>query len=405
MVLLPPTRGHSRWLLVSVLLALIATGCSAQESTSPPQCGVDGVVVGAEGEKAADIVATEAADRGLTSALFRVTRSGEVVAEGAYGENTTGVPLTGAEHFRNGNVAFAYLGTLLLLMAEAGELDLDDPVSRWLPDRDLPEADRVTLRMLADHTSGYPDYVPDEGFLASITEDPFRSYTPDELIEIGLAEGPLYPPGTAWNYSHTNYVLLGEALAAAAGQDLGSLLQERVITPMGLDRTASASTPALPEPALHTFTTERGPFEETTFWNPSWQTAPGAVLTTTICDLAESAAAVGTGRLLTESSFADMTADSPVQHRPPPADCPPEVCRSFPDDIHFGLGVVVVDDWIVQTPMFAGQGTIHAYLPAEDLAVAIVAVAGLTSDPEVNHAQQMWSVIAAELFPDHAPSI
>ena len=385
--------------------SLLLAGCSAESGPAGqgPACSATAVEVGEMGSTISRIIEGEAEGRNLTSVLYRVTQGGEVIAGGVIGDGISGVPVTGAEHFRNGNVAFAYVGTLLMLMAEAGEVSLDDTVGEWLPDRDLPNADTVTLRMLADHTSGYPDYVPTDAFLDAFNDDPFQYFTPEELLEFAFATPPLYPPGTGWNYSHANYILLGEALAAAAGQGLGELLTERVLEPMGLADTVPVATPELPEPALHTYSTERGLFEETTFWNPSWQTAPGAVLATNLCDLSASVEAVGTGELLSEESFAEMTADSAVQHADPPADCPPGVCRSFPDDVHFGLGVIVVSDWIAQTPLFGGQGTIHAYLPEEDLAVAIVAVTGQESEPNVNHAQEMWTRITQAVTPENVP--
>ena len=82
----------------------------------------------------------------------------------AWGERMTGVPATPDMHFRNGAVAIAYLGTLLLQLRDQGALALDDPLATWFPD--YPAADRVTLTMLISGTSGYADYVTDDGFLA-----------------------------------------------------------------------------------------------------------------------------------------------------------------------------------------------------------------------------------------------
>jgi len=214
----------------------------------------------------------------------------------------------------------------------------------------------------------------------------------------------LYDPGTAWSYAHTNYVILGEALAAAGGKPLGDLLTERVIEPMGLTDTVPVLTPAMPEPVLHTFSTERDLFEETTFWNPSWQTAPGSVIATDICDMVKSATAIGTGSLLTSASYERMIAPATAELGPPPESCPPDVCRQFSGTFYYGLGTIVISDWIVQMPLFGGQGGVHAYLPSEKLAVAIAAVTGQSSKPNTNYAQRIWQSIAAELTPDHVPS-
>jgi CubicO group peptidase (beta-lactamase class C family) len=95
-----------------------------------------------------------------------------------------------------------------------------------------------------------------------------------------------------WAYSHTNYVVLGQLLTAITGKPVDAVLQQYVMDPMGLDRTGSnEDTPAMPEPVMHVYSSEqRGflelpastPFSvESTFWNPSWTTAKGAVQTTT----------------------------------------------------------------------------------------------------------------------------
>jgi CubicO group peptidase (beta-lactamase class C family) len=319
------------------------------------------------------------------------------------GEAMHGIPAVPSMHFRNGNVAFGYLGNLLMLMVEDGTVSLDDPISRWLPDLDVPSADTVTLVMLARNTSGYTDYVRDEGFQDRFLGDPFQHFSDQDLIDIAMASPPWYPPGASWSYAHTNYVILGQALAAAGDAPLEDLLARRVIGPMGLRDTESALTPAVPDPVLHTYSTEREVFEETTFWNPSWQTARGSVLTTTICDMATSAAAVGSGALLSDASQEVVLDPVTTTLDPPPADCPETVCREWTDERYYGLGVIVWSDWVAQTPLFGGAGAVHAYLPDEELAIALVAVQGKDSEPGTNHAVPMWQSIAAELTPEHVP--
>ena len=118
----------------------------------------------------------------------------------------TGVPATPDMHFRNGAVAIAYLGVVTLQLQEKGILSLDDRLSKWFPD--YPRADRVTLAMLLNGTSGYADYVNLK--VLPFYQDPFRSWQPDELIDIGLKQPMICEPGTC--FSHTNFVILGKVL-------------------------------------------------------------------------------------------------------------------------------------------------------------------------------------------------
>ena len=146
-------------------------------------------------------------------------------------------------HFRNGAVAFFYVSTLLLRLVDQQVVSLDDPLASWLPD--LPDADQVTLRMLANMTAGYPDYVQNPKLSQELYADPFRQWTPEEQIAIGLSTPRVFAPGTNWDYSHTDYVILGQALEKITGQPLDVALQEQVLGPMGLRNTVAWSTPEI----------------------------------------------------------------------------------------------------------------------------------------------------------------
>jgi D-alanyl-D-alanine carboxypeptidase len=112
----------------------------------------------------------------------------------------------------------------------------------------------------------------------------------------------LYEPGTNWSYAHTNFVILGEALSAITGQPVDELIRKRIVEPLGMRGTQSHQTAVIPEPVLHAYTKERGTYEESTFWNPSWTLAKGSVMITDIHDLATSARAIGKGELVSEKS-------------------------------------------------------------------------------------------------------
>src|SRR5207237_371637 len=88
--------------------------------------------------------------------------------------------------------AGAILAQLLFALVDDGVLRLDDPLSIWMPE--LPDAEHVTLRMLANMTAGYPDYVPDEPFLTEVLANPFRPWTPEELIALSLSQPRVFAP-------------------------------------------------------------------------------------------------------------------------------------------------------------------------------------------------------------------
>ncbi|NKX56188.1 serine hydrolase domain-containing protein [Arthrobacter mobilis] len=324
-----------------------------------------------------DIVKSSMTRHSLAALIVRITRDGQVLYEGAAGESMTGVPATPQMHFRNGAMAFTYMGTILLRLVDEGKLHLHDKVGQYLPD--LPQADAVTLKMLANMTAGYADYVYQPEVLDGVTRDPFRQWSTEELLEIGTSKPMMFEPGTNWGYSHTNYVVLARVLEKAAGMPMDQLMRSYIIEPLKLRQTQGLSTPRLPEPVLHSYSSERREaldipadtafYEEATFWNPSWTTAAGAVQVSGIADLATSIAAAGEGTLLSSASHSAQVSPELAGFGEETPGCP--VCRTNTGQHSYGLGVILRGPWITQTKLFAGAGAAAGYLPSEKLAIAV----------------------------------
>jgi CubicO group peptidase (beta-lactamase class C family) len=313
----------------------------------------------------------------LKAAIVQVRSNGVTVYTGAMGESMTGVPATPDMHFRNGALAFTYMATLLLEFVDRKKTTLDTKLSTYFPD--LPNANRISLRNLAQMTSGYADYVYQPETLQGVDRDPFRQWTSAELTRIGVSKPMEFAPGANWGYSHTNYVILGGVLAKVAGMPLADAIRQYVLEPMGLTQTVASTTPAIPAPALHAFTSERReslgvkagvPFyEEATYWNPSWTTAEGAVETTDITDLSLSIEAVGTGKLLSRASSDAQIVPSIVGLGHPQSGC--NACFANTSAFSYGLGVIVSGPWIDQTLGFAGASGAVGYLAEQKLTIAV----------------------------------
>jgi CubicO group peptidase (beta-lactamase class C family) len=87
----------------------------------------------------ADVVRSAMATDNLRAVIAKVTEGDRILISEAFGTSMDGVPATTDMHFRNGSVAFAYLGTLLMQFVDEGQVELDDTIDRWMPA--LPEAD------------------------------------------------------------------------------------------------------------------------------------------------------------------------------------------------------------------------------------------------------------------------
>jgi CubicO group peptidase (beta-lactamase class C family) len=348
--------------------------------------------------------------------IVQVRCGGKNIYLKAAGESMTGVPVNTNMHFRNGAMAFTYMSTMLLELVDQQPetVGLNDKLSKFLPE--IPGAENVTLKELANMTSGYQDYVYEPEVLHGVNLNPFRQWTPEELIHIGVSKPIWFDPGQNWAYSHTNYVILGLALEKISGLSLPAAMQKYIFGPMGLRETRSIDTPQIPPPVMHSFSSERRAdlkvpadvtfYEEATFWNPSWTTVEGAVQITDITDMSKSMEVVGTGALLSPQSYAEQVGPNLVGFGHPQDDCPP--CRQNTAAFNYGLGVVNLGPWITQTKSFAGSGGTVGYLPGARLTISVVT----TYTPEAfddqgnypNASVTIFSALANALAPHTLPT-
>jgi len=350
----------------------------------------------------------------LRAVIVKVTQGDKVVMSQAFGESVTGVPATTAMHFPNGAVAFAYLGTLLMEFVDEHKVKLDDTIERWMPD--LPEANKVTLKMLANQTPGYPDFETDPKWLAAWTADPFHIWTFEERIKYAFERPMQFEPGTNWSYAHTNFMILGEILAKIGNKPLDVLLREKVLIPMGLKNTGASQVSDIPSPVLHGFDSERRTalkipanvafYEESTFWNGQWGTPMGANQTTTIDDLITTAVKVGTGALISKSSYEAMTGPNLLGFGKKQGNCAPS-CFTQINVYNYGLGIVRSGSWILQNPLLGGYSATEAYLPSKKIAIAVaVTYAPEAFDSQGNYANSSDTIfrsIGTDLAPDDPP--
>ena len=381
---------------------IVTTACSAESEPQSPQTAL-----------IEPIVNSAIAQYHIKGIIVQVRYRGKDLYLKAAGESMTGVPVTTDMHFRNGAMAFTYMSTMLLELVDRGEVALDDRLDKFLPE--IPGADTVTLKELANMTSGYQDYVYEPVVLTGTNLDPFRQWTPEELIHIGVTPARWFDPGTNWAYSHTNYVILGRVLEKITGTSLAEAMQKYIFSPMGLRQTRSIDTPEIPDPVMHSFSSERRSdlkipvdvsfYEEATFWNPSWTTAKGAVQITDITDMSKSMEVVGNGTLLSPASHTAQVGPNLVGFGHVQEGCPP--CAENTVDHNYGLGVLIQGPWIGQTKSFAGNGATVGYLAAAQLTISVVT----TYTPEAfdeqgnypNASVPIFSALANALAPNTLP--
>ena len=183
---------------------------------------------------------------------------------------------------------------------------------------------------------------------------------------------------------------------------------------LGLRNTTNSPTAEMPAPVLHAYSSERREFlgiepsisliEDSTFWNPSWTPARGAVETTDIKDMTRTAIGIGGGRLLSPRSY-NQQMNPNIGFGHPQDGCP--ACRMLSRLYGYGLGVVRNGSWILQNPLFGGYGAVEAYQPARKISIAVVTTFGEGSFDSQgntkNYASTLYSQIGAVLAPDDPP--
>ncbi|MGD2124084.1 MAG: serine hydrolase, partial [Gemmatimonadota bacterium] len=151
--------------------------------------------------------------------------------------------------FAAGSIGKMFTAAAILQLAEEGSLTLDDSLNEWLPD--YPHIDNtITIRQLLNHTGGINDFVDHPAYWDSIFAAPSRVWTPAEIVTTFAGE-PLYPKGTAWNYSTTGYNLLRIIIMQVTGSALPEVYQERFWDPLGLTHSLASLGDDLPTDLAH----------------------------------------------------------------------------------------------------------------------------------------------------------
>jgi CubicO group peptidase (beta-lactamase class C family) len=167
---------------------------------------------------------------GVPGASVAVVRDGTIACVLAVGSARLDpkTPAAASMRYSIGSVSKQFTAAAILMLAEEGKLSLDDPVSKYVPG--LTDGDKVKVRQLLSHTSGYQDYWPQDYV------PPFmKQETTAQAILDRWGKKPLdFPPGSQYQYSNTGYVIAGLVVEKAGGVPLMELLEARVFRPLGM---------------------------------------------------------------------------------------------------------------------------------------------------------------------------
>lgn len=179
------------------------------------------------------------------SASIAVVRDGKMAYVKAYGQARLApdeIKATNETRYGIGSVSKQFVAAAVLLLAEDGKLKLDDPVGQYIPK--LTAGDKITLRQVLNHTSGYRDYWPQDYVFPAM----LKPVTPVQILD-QWARVPLdFQPGDDWQYSNTGYTVAGQIVEKVSGKALMEFMQKRIFEPLKMTRADEHDTKPLAAP-------------------------------------------------------------------------------------------------------------------------------------------------------------
>jgi CubicO group peptidase (beta-lactamase class C family) len=237
----------------------------------------------------------------VPSASVGIVRDGRVAYVRAFGKARLSPPLDASPemHYAIGSISKQFTVAAVMLLAQDGKLSIDDPVSKWFPE--LTRANEVTLRNLMSHTSGYQDYAPQDYTIPAWTKP-----TTAQAIVHEWATKPLdFDPGTQYQYSNTNFNIVGLIVEKVAGQPFWSFLKSRVLDPVGLLHTIDLDTEHDQLEPTGYFRYALGPLRPALMEAKGWYFADGG-MAMPVADLLAWNISVMDESLLQHTSYAEM---------------------------------------------------------------------------------------------------
>ena len=338
---------------------------------------------------------------------------------GSFPGATVGVALEGGAHFGlavgfsdreakrlmtpddlmlQGSVGKTYAAAVALQLVREGKIDLDDRVEKYLGREPwfarLPNARDITVRMLMNHTSGLVRYEFKEQFTKDLTAQPDKTWKPEELVAYILDTAAPFAAGKGWDYSDTNYIVLGMIIERVTKSSYYEQARRRLLRPLKLARTVPSDSRRV-RGLAQGYAGANNPFggADAMISNGRFRINPqfewtGGGMASTAEDLARWAKALYEGPAVHPSLLPTMLEGVPARLGP---------------EAKYGLGVIIrpspVGTTYGHSGFFPGYVTEMVYFPRLKAAVAVqvnTSVPRATGKPLYRFATELAEVIAQE---------
>lgn len=279
-------------------------------------------------------------------------------------------PMRPQDRLLQGSVGKTYVSAVALQLVHEGKLDLDAKISRYLGGEPwfarLPNAADVTVRQLMNHTSGLVRYEFQPAATAELRANPTKVWTPADRLAYVLDTQAPFAAGQGWEYSDTNYIVLGAIIERLTGTPYYDELRRRILEPHALRNTIPSDNQRLPGVVVG----YAGPRNELGGYdasiadgvfaiNPQFEWTGGGLASTTE-ELARWAKLLYEGRAFDAALLPELLNAVPAKLGP---------------NVRYGLGVIVrpspLGDTYGHSGFFPGYATDMLYVPATRTAVAL----------------------------------
>jgi D-alanyl-D-alanine carboxypeptidase len=292
-------------------------------------------------------------------------------------------PMKLDDKFRIGSNTKTFVITVLLQLIDEKKLSLDDPLSKFDIGVKVPNSENITVRQLCQMRSGLLDayHAPQYDKVDFTVKTVF---TPQQMIATAVANPPLFPPGTKWNYSNTNYLILGLIVETLTHNKIQDEISKRLLVPLGLNHTTfPTENPDMPLPFTHGFglDPQKDWTDFTVQLSPSISWAAGAMISD-LADMKKWVKAYVTG---------ENNGTATQKER---LDCLPIGDYG----LSFGLGIGCSGGWYGYTGGIPGYNTGAYYFPAQG-ATIIAFVNSQQEQPAPGVANAIFRDITQILYP------
>ena len=208
------------------LLAGVVFGASALIPGSAPDGSIE------------DFIDTEMPASGVPGLAYAVVTDGEITAMGARGVLSSGsdAEVSPDTPFVAGSISKSFTALAVLQLVEAGRIDLDAEVSQYLDSFSGKPAGAATIRQLLSHTSGFSTLQGNSSHAETAEDEDALARQVDGLAGVI----PAYAPDERWEYSNSNYQILGRLIEVVSGQDYQTYVATQILAPVGMEDSTVA---------------------------------------------------------------------------------------------------------------------------------------------------------------------